>query len=131
MTFPRTGAIVELCRFGHVERLSTTSWRGIGIGENAGLKRRCGDGGVIGEVGNEAVALVVEEEERLVLDDGTAKRRAVKVADIRVLRQHHAGVGVDRMVEEVARAERVPAAEVKGVAVKVVGATARDYIDDG
>src|SRR5580698_8006522 len=86
--------------------------------------------GNVGEEGDEAVALIVEEEEGFVFLDGSADRTAIQVADVGILRLDEAGDWIDIVIEVVARTESVPTAEVEQVAMEIVGAAASDDVDD-
>ena len=69
---------------------------------------------------------MIEEEECLVLVDGTADRVTELVPGVRIL-----GPSLDA-IEPVSRtAEPVPAAEFVGIAMESVGAALGDHVDDG
>ncbi len=119
------GCVVAAIGGGDIQSLGSSGGR-IGVGEDAALEGRRGHGGVVGQIGDETIALVIEEEEGPVLDDGPTKGSAIDVANVGILGLEGAGSVV---VEVVACAERIPASEIKSVAVELVAAAARDHID--
>ena len=114
---------------GDVDGLAGTGlW--VGVGEDAGFEGGGGHDGGVGQGSDEAIALIVKEEEGFVLDDGTADGAAVEVADVGIFSGDVAGERINLVIEVVAGAERVPAAEIEEVAVEIVAAATGDDVND-
>jgi hypothetical protein len=124
------GDVVAHAGSGDVDGLAGTGLR-VGVGEHAGFEGGSGHDGGVGEGGDEAITLIVKEEEGLVLNDGPTDGASVEVADIGIFGGRITGEWIDLVIEVIAGAERVPAAELEEVAVEIVGTTTSDDVDDG
>src|SRR3984885_7008659 len=122
--------VVADARGGDVDGLADTALR-VGVAEDAGFEGGGGHDGGVGQGSDEAIALIVEEKEGFVLDDGATDRATIEVADVGILGGDVTGERVNLVVEVIAGTERVPTAEIEKIAVKLVGATAGDDVDDG
>ena len=84
-----------------------------------------------GQRGPESLDFVIKEKESLVLDDWTADGITKLITHVRILLFHRAGQRIGIVVEPISRAaKRIPAAKPIGIAVKAIGPTLRDYVND-